>query len=163
LCDLKHGFAGHLACRQGQTHLRDQEDNLIATMTKVEKTDHDAIRQQLETRAQQLRAELLLLRADRDDDQDGLGRDTVPDAGEQGDQISRDEVRRAEQERDANELRDITAALQRMDEGRYGECRDCGGDIAPSRLQVQPSALRCIKCQERYEQSPAATLGGGAS
>ena len=48
-------------------------------------------------------------------------------------------------------IREIRAALTRMDDGSYGICGDCGTDIPLARLQVQPAALRCIACQERYE------------
>lgn len=130
-------------------------------MATVNKKDQQALRELLEQRAEQLRAELQLVQSDRNDDIDAAGRDTVHDAGEQGEQLSRDEVRRSEQERDAKELGDVNAALQRMDEGRYGECVDCGGKIAPSRLLVQPAALRCIKCQERHESAPPPTVGAG--
>lgn len=131
---------------------------IMATMKIV---DHQAARQLLEQRAQQLRAELRSVQTDRNQDQDAAGRETVHDAGEQGEQLSRDEVRRSEQQRDADELRDITAALLRMDEGHYGQCVDCAAKITASRLQVQPAAMRCIKCQEKHEQAPPPTVGAG--
>ena len=130
-------------------------------MASMKNADHKDTRKLLEQRAQQLRAELQLVQTDRSQDLDAAGRETAHDAGEQGEQLSRDEVRRSEQERDANELRDITAALQRMDEGHYGQCVDCGVAITPSRLQVQPAALRCIKCQEKFEHAPPPTVGAG--
>ena len=77
----------------------------------------------------------------------------VEDLGELGEQRIRDAVVQAERERDVDELRQIAAARERMDRGAYGECVDCGVDIALARLEVQPAAARCIPCQERYEQS----------
>lgn len=51
----------------------------------------------------------------------------------------------------------IDAALARIGAGTYGECTDCGTDIALARLQAQPEALRCIPCQTAYEHAhPAA-------
>ena len=133
-------------------------------MATMKNQDHEAARKQLEQRAQVLRAELQRVQTDRADDMDAAtGRETVHDAGEQGEQLSRDEVRRGEQLRDANELHDITAALQRIEDGRYGECVDCGGAISATRLQVQPAALRCIKCQEKYEQAQSPSAGAGRS
>ena len=44
------------------------------------------------------------------------------------------------------ELQRIDAALQRIDEGEYGYCIHCGEEIAPKRLEVDPSAPLCIKC-----------------
>jgi RNA polymerase-binding protein DksA len=59
----------------------------------------------------------------------------------------------AEVSRDAGELREVQAALLRMKDGTYGECIDCGNDIPFARLNANPSASRCIACQERVEAS----------
>lgn len=40
----------------------------------------------------------------------------------------------------------ITAALARMDEGEYGYCTECGEDIAPKRLELDPTLPTCINC-----------------
>ena len=55
-------------------------------------------------------------------------------------------------ERDLAELRDIEAALRRIDAGTYGECADCGEAIPLERLKSQPAALRCAPCQSQHEQ-----------
>lgn len=44
------------------------------------------------------------------------------------------------------EIRQIEAALQRLEDGSYGICTECGTDIAPARLTAQPTATRCIRC-----------------
>lgn len=51
------------------------------------------------------------------------------------------------------ELSAIDAALARIAAGTYGQCMDCGTDIAPQRLQAAPHAARCIACQERAENA----------
>jgi len=60
--------------------------------------------------------------------------------------------------RDVRELREVEAALQRIEDGTYGECRECGRQIAFARLEAHPTAVRCIDCQTRIERSHA---GGG--
>lgn len=45
-------------------------------------------------------------------------------------------------------LTEIDAALQRMDDGRYGLCTKCGNSVALGRLQVRPQAALCISCAE---------------
>lgn len=40
----------------------------------------------------------------------------------------------------------IRAALQRLDEGEFGFCEDCGDFIGDRRLQVDPIARRCVDC-----------------
>lgn len=59
----------------------------------------------------------------------------------------------AEVSRDAGELREVEAALLRVKDGTYGECVDCGTHIPFARLHANPSASRCIACQERLEAS----------
>jgi DnaK suppressor protein len=58
-------------------------------------------------------------------------------------------------ERETAELAEIDAALARIEAGSYGQCTDCGVDIAPARLQASPEAPRCISCQEKQEQRRA--------
>ncbi len=51
------------------------------------------------------------------------------------------------------ELQDIEAALARINNGEYGVCIDCGGDIASGRLEIYPTAKRCMACQARRENA----------
>ena len=55
-------------------------------------------------------------------------------------------------EREIDELVMIDKALTRIDEGRYGDCTDCGISVPAPRLQASPEAPRCIGCQEKAEQ-----------
>ena len=61
----------------------------------------------------------------------------------------------AEIDRDAGELRRIDTALARINEGSYGQCESCGQDIPQARLQAEPTALRCVRCQELFEKTHA--------
>jgi DnaK suppressor protein len=53
--------------------------------------------------------------------------------------------------RDIAELTEVEAALARIADGSYGTCSDCGEAIGWPRLNVQPTAERCIACQEKLE------------
>lgn len=55
-------------------------------------------------------------------------------------------------DRQVHGMRDIEAALQRIRDGEYGTCIDCGDDIAFARLLAYPTARRCIVCQEKRER-----------
>jgi DnaK suppressor protein len=46
------------------------------------------------------------------------------------------------------------AALARMNSGNYGECEECGAAIGLARLEVEPTATRCIACQALSEKKP---------
>lgn len=51
----------------------------------------------------------------------------------------------------AAEAENVEVALQRLAEGNYGKCVDCGKDIPRERLEAIPEAIRCIDDQARYE------------
>ena len=40
----------------------------------------------------------------------------------------------------------IAAALQRIEQGEFGYCIDCGEDIALKRLELDPTVLKCLSC-----------------
>jgi len=56
---------------------------------------------------------------------------------------------------DATRIREIRAALARLDDGSYGECIECAEPISAMRLNAAPWAARCIGCQEEFDQSQA--------
>ena len=53
--------------------------------------------------------------------------------------------------RRALELRQIDAALDRLDDGSFGECAVCGEMIAESRLKFAPANPLCLACAEARE------------
>jgi RNA polymerase-binding protein DksA len=50
-----------------------------------------------------------------------------------------------------DQRRQIRAALQRIEDGSYGTCVDCGAQISEARLGVRPEAARCLDCQAKAE------------
>ena len=46
-------------------------------------------------------------------------------------------------------LREIDAALARLDAGDYGTCERCGRPISAGRLEARPTARTCIDCAAR--------------
>ena len=50
---------------------------------------------------------------------------------------------------DAKILQAIEEALQRIEKGTYGICRDCGEPISPARLSAIPWTRVCITCKEK--------------
>jgi len=51
-------------------------------------------------------------------------------------------------DRDSTSLRQVKAALMRIDDGSFGTCIDCESEISPKRIAAVPWATRCIQCQE---------------
>lgn len=54
--------------------------------------------------------------------------------------------------RESAELDAVEAALQRIEDGSYGVCIDCGVDIPAPRLHATPETPRCLACQEQFER-----------
>jgi len=54
---------------------------------------------------------------------------------------------------ESRELLAIEEAIARFEEGRFGDCEDCGKSIPMNRLQVVPHARRCVRCQKASENS----------
>ena len=63
------------------------------------------------------------------------------------------DVNLAEVSRDIEELRDVEAALVRIDKGTYGVCGECGAEIGQDRLTAVPAASRCYDCQVGFENA----------
>ncbi len=92
--------------------------------------------------------------ADRDPvalDQESVGRLSRIDAM-QVQAMALAQERRRKSERVA-----IAAALQRIEEGDFGYCIECGDEIAKGRLQNNPTVVKCLECACR-EQLTAAPL-----
>jgi RNA polymerase-binding protein DksA len=49
------------------------------------------------------------------------------------------------------QLVQVEAALQRMDDGTYGRCTDCGQPIPAARLEARPQSSTCMACQRAAE------------
>jgi DnaK suppressor protein len=49
-------------------------------------------------------------------------------------------------------LRNLSQALERIRQGTFGECAECGNEIEAKRLEAIPWARYCLKCQESREQ-----------
>jgi RNA polymerase-binding transcription factor DksA len=48
-------------------------------------------------------------------------------------------------------LHQVNAALERIEEGKYGVCADCEKAIENDRMVLQPMSIRCTGCQATAE------------
>ena len=55
-------------------------------------------------------------------------------------------------ERERGLLSKIEAALEKIEDGVYGECESCGEDIGLKRLEARPVAELCIDCKAEQEK-----------
>ncbi|MDR3077175.1 MAG: TraR/DksA family transcriptional regulator [Planctomycetota bacterium] len=52
-------------------------------------------------------------------------------------------------------LAEIQDALDRLDEGKFNLCEECGGEIGLRRLEIQPWSRLCVACQRKLEEEPS--------
>jgi len=55
-------------------------------------------------------------------------------------------------DRERKLIQKIREAIQRIEEGTYGVCEECGEEISESRLRARPEATLCINCKEEQEE-----------
>ena len=111
------------------------------------------LRTELEARRTALRIEVKAQLAGSGDDRVVGLRNRIAESGDEwGVADGLAELDLAEVRHALAELTQVDAALARMRDGTYGECVDCGVAIAPARLAVYPTAMRCVECQQAHER-----------
>ena len=79
---------------------------------------------------------------------DAITIEKSPDALDEVQNAAERELAIRNLDRESNLLRNVRAALHRIDEGTFGICLHCEEDISPKRLNAVPWAAYCIACQE---------------
>ena len=95
------------------------------------------------------RAELAQLVGNRE----GIVIEKSPDALDEVQHAAERELAIRNLDRESNLLRNVRAALRRIDEGSFGVCLHCEEDITPKRLNAVPWTPYCIQCQEMADRN----------
>ncbi len=93
---------------------------------------------------------------------DDIAIEKTPDALDEVQLAGERELAIRNLDRDSNMLRQVRAALARINDGSYGVCLHCDEDISPKRLNAVPQTPYCITCQEaadRHEFETTETIG----
>jgi RNA polymerase-binding transcription factor DksA len=83
---------------------------------------------------------------------------TIRDSGPCADEVDRiqanesREVGLATRELLMQRVRRLSAALDRMSDGAYGTCVECGDAISAARLRATPEVQTCVRCQDGIER-----------
>lgn len=97
-----------------------------------------------------LRVELLtrigILEARADHIEADLRRPGDRDSVERANDIENDEVLNELDGITRSEVAELWHAVQRIDNGTYGHCEKCGGDISHARLEALPATALCVRC-----------------
>jgi DnaK suppressor protein len=118
---------------------------LKRTSTAAKRRRLDDLRRMLEGRRAQLAHDVQdRIRSVRTE---GLGDRDVVDAAESSEVDIQGEIGFALIQLKSETLKMIDTALRRIEQGDYGDCFECGREIAEARLRALPFAVRCRDCE----------------
>jgi DnaK suppressor protein len=125
----------------------------LATGTEQKsRSRYDELKQMLDDRRREIQAEVQgKMRDVRAEGTWGGKLNEVLDAVESSEADIQDEIEFALIQMKSETLNKINDALVRLEQGNYGNCFDCGEEIAEKRLRALPFAVRCKDCEEARE------------
>jgi DnaK suppressor protein len=119
-----------------------------------ERTRYTELKRMLEERRREIQAEVQgRMRDVRSEGTWGGKQNEVFDAVESSEADIQDDIEFALIQMKSETLNKINDALTRLEQGDYGNCFDCGAEIAEKRLRALPFAVRCKDCEEAREMA----------
>ena len=116
------------------------------------RTRYSELKRMLEERRREIQAEVQgRMRDVRAEGAWGGKQSEVLDAVESSEVDIQDDIEFALIQMKSETLNKINDALARLEQGDYGNCFDCGAEIAEKRLRALPFAVRCKDCEEARE------------
>ena len=83
---------------------------------------------------------------------DGIAIEKTPDALDEVQLATERELVTRNLERESKMLREVRAALERIEQNTYGTCLNCDEEIGLRRLKAVPWTPLCIACQEHDDR-----------
>lgn len=81
-----------------------------------------------------------------------MGQDGIQDIGDEAANIYNKQVLLSLNENERMRLQEVDESLDRIENGTYGICEECGGPISLKRLDVRPVAKYCVPCLTKLEK-----------
>src|SRR5213082_1847598 len=123
-----------------------------AAASGMSRTRYSELKQMLEERRREIHAEVQgKMRGVREEGTWGGKLNEVLDAVESAEADIQEDLEFALVQMKSETLNKINDALVRLEQGSYGNCYECGEEIAEKRLRALPFAVRCKECEEARE------------
>jgi len=122
-----------------------------STKVAAKSSRYNELKKMLEGRRRELLSEVQ--GKIRDVRADGSKERDVLDQGESSEVDIQEDIEFALIQMKSETLNKINEALRRLDDGTYGNCFECGDEIAGPRLRALPFAVRCKDCEETRENA----------
>jgi DnaK suppressor protein len=81
-----------------------------------------------------------------------MGQDGIQDIGDEAANIYNKQILLSLNENERLRLKEVDESLDRIENGTYGICEECGGPISMKRLEVRPVAKYCVPCLTKLEK-----------
>ena len=81
-----------------------------------------------------------------------VGQDGIQDIGDEAANIYNKQILLTLNENERMRLKDVDESLDRIENGMYGICEECGEPIGLKRLEVKPVAKYCVPCLTKIEK-----------
>jgi len=81
-----------------------------------------------------------------------MGQDGIQDIGDEAANMYNKQVLLSLNENERMRLKEVDESLDRIENGSYGICEECGGPISLKRLEVRPVAKYCVPCLTKLEK-----------
>src|ERR1700674_4556435 len=123
-----------------------------ADKNRIARSRYAELKQMLDARRREIQAEVQgKMRDVREEGTWGGKMNEVLDAVESSEADIQEDIEFALIQMKSETLNKINDALARLEHGNYGDCFDCGEEIAEKRLRALPFAVRCKDCEEARE------------
>jgi DnaK suppressor protein len=106
-------------------------------------------RKRLEETRDELERSIMFLEGDHPLEERG---EIAPDPADAGTNLSETEHSEAVMLVAKQQLAEVLDALQRIEDGSYWRCADCGKPVPEGRLEAKPEAARCVACQGKRDR-----------
>src|SRR5438477_9570728 len=121
---------------------------------RMSQSRYSELKQMLQERQREIQAEVQgKMRDVRSEGTWGGKLNEVLDAVESAEADIQEDLEFALVQMKSETLNKINDALVRLEQGDYGNCYDCGEEIAEKRLRALPFAVRCKDCEEVKENA----------
>jgi DnaK suppressor protein len=128
------------------------KDTLKTAAAGTPRSRYAELKRMLEERRREIQAEVQgKMRGVREEGTWGGKLNEVLDAVESAEADIQEELEFSLVQMKSETLNKINDALVRLDQGSYGNCFECGDEIAEKRLRALPFAVRCKDCEEARE------------
>ena len=135
-------------------NMKSAQKTAVVATAETSSSRYAELKDMLDERRREIHAEVQgKMRGVREEGSWGGKLNEVLDAVESAEADIQEELEFSLVQMKSETLNKITDALTRLEQGTYGNCFECGDEIAEKRLRALPFAVRCKDCEQARENA----------